>query len=83
MTDAASAAPTPATRTLCEPCASIQRDWRRAPGHVELIQGDNRKEARNERTVTVTRYRCERCGATWDYENNRFDQHVGWLLVTR
>jgi len=67
--------------TLCEPCAGIQRNWRRAPGHAELVQGSNRKEMRSERTVTVTRYRCDHCGAIWDYENDKANQHAGWSLV--
>jgi len=53
---------------LCEPCRGIQRDWRRAPGHAELVQGENRKEDRDGHSVTVTRYRCARCASIWDYE---------------
>ncbi len=68
---------------LCEPCAGIQRNWRRAPGHAELMQGLNRKEERKHGQVTVTRYRCERCGTQWDYENNKVDLHAGWSLVVR
>jgi len=68
---------------LCESCAGIQRNWRRAPGHAELRQGDNRQEKRGHGLVTVTRYRCERCGTAWDYENNKADQHVGWSVVSR
>ncbi|MDB5891346.1 MAG: hypothetical protein JWP47_2177 [Polaromonas sp.] len=68
---------------LCEPCAGIQRNWRRAPGHAELRQGQNRQEKRGHGLVTVTRYRCERCGTAWDYENNKADQHVGWSVVGR
>ena len=83
MTQDPNAAPESAPAALCEPCSGIQRNWRRAPGHAELVQGANRKEARGEHIVTVTRYRCDRCGATWDYENNKFDQRVGWSLVRR
>ena len=81
MTDTPQAAPASPEAALCEPCAGIQRNWRRAPGHAELVQGSNRKEAREERTVTVTRYRCDRCGSIWDYENNKANQHAGWSLV--
>ena len=66
---------------LCEPCACIQQNWRRAPGHAELIQGDNRKEPRAHGQVTVTRYRCDRCGTRWDYENNKVNLHAGWSIV--
>ena len=83
MTPDQNATPDSSQAPLCEPCAGIQRNWRRAPGHAELVQGANRKEARDERAVTVTRYRCDRCGATWDYENNKANQHVGWSLVRR
>jgi len=58
------------TSTLCEPCAGIQRNWRRAPGHAELVQGKNRKEIRRQGPVTVTRYICDRCGTVWEYEND-------------
>jgi hypothetical protein len=66
---------------LCEPCSGIQRNWRRAPGHAELVQGSNRKELRDSGTVTITRYRCDRCGTSWEYENNKADQHAGWSVV--
>jgi len=67
---------------LCEPCAGIQRNWRRAPGHAELVQRGNRKEEREDgRVVTITRYRCDRCGTAWEYENDKADQHVGWSVV--
>ncbi|GAA6118942.1 hypothetical protein [Acidovorax sp. FG27] len=67
---------------LCEPCAGIQRNWRKAPGHAELVQRGNRKEEREDgRVVTITRYRCDRCGTAWEYENDKADQHVGWSVV--
>ena len=28
---------------LCDSCAGIQRNWRKAPGHPELVQGANRQ----------------------------------------
>jgi hypothetical protein len=66
--------------TLCEPCSGIQRNWRRAPGHAELVQGANRKEPRESGQATITSYRCDRCGAAWEYENNKANQHVGWSV---
>ena len=66
---------------LCEPCAGIQRNWRRAPGHAELVQGANRKEQRESGQATITSYRCDRCGTAWEYENNKANQHVGWSVV--
>ena len=68
---------------LCEPCAGIQRNWRRAPGHPELVQGENRQEKRRSGLVAITSYHCERCGTAWEYENNKADQHVGWSVVGR
>jgi hypothetical protein len=68
---------------LCESCAGIQRNWRRAPGHAELLQGDNRQEKRPHGLVTVTKYRCDRCGTAWEYENNKVDIHAGWSVVGR
>ncbi len=66
---------------LCEPCSGIQRNWRKAPGHAELVQGSNRKEQRENSPVIITRYRCDRCGTAWEYENNKADQHAGWSVV--
>ena len=66
---------------LCEPYSGIQRHWRRAPGHAELVQGANRKELRDSGQVTITRYRCDRCGTAWEYENNKADQHAGWSVI--
>ncbi|MEI8324457.1 MAG: hypothetical protein WCH44_03675 [Betaproteobacteria bacterium] len=68
---------------LCEPCAGIQRNWHRAPGHAELVQGLNRKEPRAHGQVTITRYRCERCGTAWEYENNKVNLHAGWSVLGR
>lgn len=67
--------------TLCEACAGIQRNWRKAPGHPELMQGKNRTEAHKHGQVTITRYCCERCGTNWEYENNKVDRHAGWSVV--
>ena len=38
---------------LCDGCAGIQRNWRRAPGHAELVQGANRKEEHGHGLVTI------------------------------
>lgn len=68
---------------LCEPCRGIQRNWRKAPGHAELVQRGSRKEDRDDGLVTITRYVCDRCGTAWEYENNKADQHAGWSVVGR
>ena len=68
---------------MCDSCAGIQRNWRKAPGHVELVQGDNYPRERNGVKVTFTRYVCERCGTNWEYENNKQNQHAGWSLTGR
>ena len=68
---------------LCDSCAGIQRNWRRAPGHAELLQGENRQERRGGSLVTVTRYSCDRCGTAWDYENDKANLHAGWSVVGR
>ena len=39
---------------LCEPCSGIQQNWRRAPGHAELVQGTNRKVDRGQGQATIT-----------------------------
>ena len=71
---------------LCEPCAGIQRNWRRAPGHAELVQLSSRKEERSDgdsggHSVNVTSYRCDRCGTRWEYENDKTNQQAGWSVV--
>lgn len=68
---------------MCEPCAGIQQNWRRAPGHAELVQGANRKEDRGHGQATITRYVCDRCGTAWEYENNKANLHAGWSVVSR
>ncbi|MDB5932080.1 MAG: hypothetical protein JWR60_3787 [Polaromonas sp.] len=68
---------------LCESCAGVQRNWRRAPGHAELVQGNNRQERRGSALVTITSYRCDRCGTAWEYENNKANQQAGWSVVGR
>ncbi len=69
------------TKALCDSCAGVQQNWRRAPGHAELVQGVNRKETRSHGEVTITKYRCDRCGTAWEYENNKVNLHAGWSVV--
>lgn len=71
----------PTKPTLCSSCAGVQRNWRGAPGHPELMQGVNRKEPRSHGRVTITQYRCERCGTVWEYENNKVKLHAGWSVL--
>lgn len=66
---------------LCEPCQGIQRNWRGAPGHPELQQGNHRKELRGKVQVTTTGYFCDRCGAHWHYTNDKSNQRSGWSLA--
>ncbi|MDM0117025.1 hypothetical protein QTI66_33415 [Variovorax sp. J22R133] len=78
----------PGNMQLCASCAGIQRNWRRAPGHAELVQISSRKVERSDgdsggHTVTVTRYRCDACGTAWDYENDKTNQHAGWSVAVR
>ncbi|MBT2301032.1 hypothetical protein J7E70_11220 [Variovorax paradoxus] len=72
--------------TLCASCAGIQRNWRRASGHAELVQVSSRKVERSDgdrggRTVNVTSYRCDACGTRWEYENDKTNQQAGWSVV--
>ena len=68
---------------LCDSCASIQRNWRKAPGHPELVQGNNRHETRRHGLIAITSYRCDRCGTAWEYENDKANLHAGWSVVGR
>ncbi len=68
---------------LCESCAGVQQNWRKAPGHPELVQGGSRQETRRGHLATVTRYSCARCGTNWDYENDKSNLKAGWSVVTR
>ena len=83
MTQNTSAQPDKTPAAMCDSCAGIQRNRRRAPGHVELAQHGNRKEERASGMVTVTRYQCDRCGTIWDYENDKQNLHAGWSVVKR
>lgn len=76
-----SSKPEAAEAALCEPCAGIQRHWRKAPGHAELVQGTHQRENRGNGQASFTRYRCDRCGTAWEYENNKANQHAGWALL--
>ena len=68
---------------LCASCAGIQRHWRKAPGHAELVQQSTRKEEREGHSVNVTTYRCDACGTKWEYENDKTNQKAGWSVVGR
>ena len=67
--------------TLCESCAGVQQNWRRAKGHPELIQGTHRAVAHRHGSVTITKYVCERCGTVWEYENNKVNRHAGRSVI--
>ncbi len=73
----------PAKRELCDGCAGIQRNWRKAPGHPELVQGENRQEKRRQGLVSVTKYKCDNCGTRWEYENDKTNQKAGWSVTGR
>ncbi len=68
---------------LCDSCAGVQRNWRKAPGHPELVQGDNRHETRRHGLIAITSYSCDRCGTRWEYENDKTNLHAGWSVVGR
>jgi len=71
------------TAGMCESCAGIQQNWRKAKGHPELMQGTNRSVTHKHGQVTITKYRCERCGTVWEYENNKVNRHAGWSVIGR
>ncbi len=71
------------TTTLCGSCAGVQQNWRRARGHPELMQGTHRTVSHKHGLVTITKYRCERCGTLWEYENNKVNRHAGWSVLVR
>ena len=71
------------TPEMCEACAGVQQHWRRAKGHPELMQGTHRTVAHKHGSVTITKYRCERCGTIWEYENNKVNRHAGWSVLGR
>ena len=73
----------PKKTELCDSCGGVQRNWRRAPGHPELMQGTHRTESHKHGQVTITKYRCERCGTVWEYENNKVNRNAGWSVVVR
>lgn len=56
------------TPGMCDSCNGVQQNWRKAKGHPELMQGTNRSVAHKHGSVTITKYRCERCGTVWEYE---------------
>lgn len=66
---------------LCDSCTGIQRNWRKAPGHPELMQGSSRQEKRGGHFATVTRYRCDRCSTAWEYENDKSNLRAGWSVI--
>ena len=77
--------PTPPSQEpdMCDSCAGIQRNWRKTPGHPELMQGTHRTVAHKHGQVTITKYRCERCGTIWEYENNKVNRNAGWSVLVR
>jgi hypothetical protein len=81
MTENTTPQPAAAASTLCESCAGVQQNWRRAKGHPELVQGTNRMVAHRHGSVTITKYVCERCGTVWEYENNKVNRHAGWSVI--
>ena len=84
MTDAQTPPPEEAHKTeMCDACAGVQQNWRRARGHPELMQGTHRGVVHKHGTVTITKYRCERCGTVWEYENNKVNRQAGWSVLKK
>jgi hypothetical protein len=81
MTENTTPQPAEPASALCEPCAGVQQNWRRAKGHPELVQGTNRAVAHRHGSVTITKYVCERCATVWEYENNKVNRHAGWSVI--
>ena len=82
MTEDQTPAPAPTDAApMCDACAGIQQNWRRVRGHPELMQGTHRQVAHRHGMVTITKYRCERCGTTWEYENNKVNRQAGWSVL--
>jgi len=81
MTENTTPQPAEPASTLCESCAGVQQNWRRAKGHPELVQGTNRAVAHRHGSVTITKYVCERCATVWEYENNKVNRHAGWSVI--
>ena len=81
MTENTTPQPAGPASTLCESCAGVQQNWRRAKGHPELVQGTNRAVAHRHGSVTITKYVCERCATVWEYENNKVNRHAGWSVI--
>ena len=48
---------------LCDSCAGIQRNWRRAPGHAELVPGAARPESVAYFQQVIARLKEEGCDA--------------------
>ncbi len=69
--------------SLCEPCQGIQRNWRNAPCHPELVQRGILNEYRPGGSVTFSRYACDRCGTALSYENDKHNLKAGWSVVGR
>lgn len=83
MTQDTTPTDTPKLAEMCDACAGIQQNWRKAKGHPELIQGTHRNVAHRHGSVTITKYRCERCGTVWEYENNKVNRQAGWSVIGR
>jgi hypothetical protein len=86
MTNPSNRRDEPSKPVLCASCAAIQRNWRRAPGHAELVQTSSRKVERSDgdsggHTVNITNYRCDACGTRWEYENDKTNQQAGWSVI--
>ena len=47
------------------------------------MQGTHRTVQHKHGPVTITKYRCERCGTIWEYENNKVNRHAGWSVLVR
>ena len=57
-----------------------------APDHERAIEQPDLLEVREKRRhglITITNYRCDRCGTAWEYENDKTNLHAGWSVVGR
>ena len=64
---------------MCPDCQAIVQGERGAPGHAGLrLLSEETERPFSATQVHHSRYRCQSCGAKWEYDDNESDPHSGW-----
>ena len=68
---------------LCDLCSAIETNKRNASGHNCLVKTEGllRQKMVGQASSSITKYKCSKCNHSWQYEDDKNDNHAGWTAL--